>query len=71
MVVSHDLPGGGWHSLLEALDGPVPTVVLAHDYQRVDKDVVVDPRVMSVLVRPYTFDRLIDAVAAAAGRPGA
>ena len=67
MVVSLRLPPDGCLALLDARGAPPPTVVL--NGQAEDTRVVRgDPRVQSVLTRPFPLQALFDAVAKATGR---
>ena len=69
LVVSLRLPPHGCLALLDACETSPPTVVLNGDMDDTAA-ISADPRVQSVLTRPFPLQALYDAVAKAAGGSG-
>ena len=68
LVVSFGFPPDGCLALLDACKTPPPTVELNGPVEDTEM-VTADPRVQTVLTRPYPLQALFDAVAQAVGRP--
>jgi DNA-binding response OmpR family regulator len=70
LLVSLHLPPNGYQAVLETAGEPPATIVIGEQGRVVPGEVAQDPRVRTVLVRPFSLRSLFDAVEATSGDAG-